>query len=367
MKPNESTELIYALIDGVFEKPLWSTFLDRLRKYTNADYASLVFRPKGLASNTVFHLYSGNRCPPVIQQLYRDSFYKEDPTPYHEMLEGYIYALEELLCKDNPVHAKYLSTVMQPSGMNTARMLRVSEESGVSAWLTITRSKPDFCKNDEELLLSILPYLRKVLRSFIALERERTRAALAEDAIQRLCFGWLTLDPYGKVLENDPRAETILNNSGILTKDKKGFLKSNIREKEQELKKIIALLAKEPDAKPQAVVLSREPWIDMLLVRAGQDVISAKSAPAVIAYVHNDNALSSEHYEQLSQLFNLLPSEARLALSLARGLSIQEAAHEHNLSVESARTYSKRIYSKMGARGQSDLVRFVQRSILQIA
>jgi DNA-binding CsgD family transcriptional regulator len=115
------------------------------------------------------------------------------------------------------------------------------------------------------------------------------------------------------------------------------------------------------------MILSRDPWLDMLLVPAGRNSISAKSVPAVVAYVHSDSSLSADRCEQLAQLFDLLPSEARLALALGRGMSIAEAAKELNLTEGSARTYTKKIYAKMGARGHPDLVRFVQRSVLQIA
>jgi DNA-binding CsgD family transcriptional regulator len=77
--------------------------------------------------------------------------------------------------------------------------------------------------------------------------------------------------------------------------------------------------------------------------------------------------LAADRCEQLAQLFDLLPSESRLALALSRGMSIAEAAAELGLTVETARTYSKSIYAKMGARGQSDLVRFVHRSVLAIS
>ncbi|MDB6106501.1 MAG: hypothetical protein JWO52_6500 [Gammaproteobacteria bacterium] len=116
-------------------------------------------------------------------------------TPYHEMSEGRVYALGELLRSDNPAHAAYLKAVMVPSGTNAARMMRVIEPSGVNAWLTITRRTPDFKLKDDTLLTSIAPYLRSVLRSFVALERERTNAVLAGDAIQRLRFGWITFGP----------------------------------------------------------------------------------------------------------------------------------------------------------------------------
>ena len=366
-KPEPAVDLLLALMNGGFETPLWSTFLDELRQRTGADYASLVFRPPGLPLNTVFHLFSGNRCPPVIQQLYRDSFYKQDPTPYHEMSEGRVYALGELLRSDNPAHAAYLKAVMAPSGMNAARMMRVEESSSVNAWLTITRRKQDFAVEDDALLSSIAPYLRSVLRSYVALERERTHAVLAGDAIHRLSFGWITLDADGHVLEADAQGRYILANSGTLHQDPHGLLKGTSLKQGREIVDAIKTLASGANAKPRAMILSRDPWLDMLLVPASRTAISAKSVPAVVAYVHSDSSLSSDRCEQLAQLFDLLPSEARLALALGRGMSITEAANELNLTVESARTYSKKIYAKMGARGHADLVLFVQRSALQIA
>jgi len=363
----EAADLPLLFMNGAFETPLWSTFLDELRRRTRADYASLVFRPPGLPSNTVFHLFSGSRCPPVIQQLYRNSFYKRDPTPYHEMSEGRVYALGELLRSDNPAHAAYLKEVMAPSGMNAARMMRIVEPSGVNAWLTITRRKQDFELEDDRLLNSIAPYLRSVLRSFVALERERTNAALAEEAIRRLSFGWITLDATGHILEADAQGRYILAKSGALRRDAQGFLKGASPKQGREIVDAIKALAGSSNARPRAMILSRDPWLDMLLVPASRGSISAKSVPAVVAYVHSDSSLSSDRCEQLAQLFDLLPSEARLALALGRGMSIAEAATELNLTVESARTYSKKVYAKMGARGHADLVLFVQRSVLQIA
>ncbi|WP_373097581.1 helix-turn-helix transcriptional regulator [Zhongshania sp.] len=367
MESKTGSKLLLALMNGPFESPQWSTFLDELRQCTQADYASLVFRPPGLATNTVFHLFSGNRCPPVIQQLYRDSFYRRDPTPYHEMNEARVYTLDELLDSNNPAHAAYLEAVMSPSGMNSARMMRLVEASGVNAWLTITRREQDFEAKDDSLLTSLEPYLRSILRSYVALERERTNATLAGDAIHRLSFGWITLDTTGQILETDDQGHHILEKSGVLHRDPHGYLKASSAKHGRDIMSAITALANTANAKPRAIILSRDPWLDMLLVKANRDVISATSVPAVVAYVHSDSASATDHCEQLIQLFDLLPSEARLALALGRGMNITDAAQALSLTVESARTYSKKIYAKMGARGHSDLVLFIQRSILQIA
>jgi DNA-binding CsgD family transcriptional regulator len=201
----------------------------------------------------------------------------------------------------------------------------------------------------------------------VALERERTNALLAGEAIQRLNYGWITLDASGRILEADPQGNYILTTSPSIRRDAQGFLKVSPHKHEQELTDIIAKLAKNPSARPHAITLSRDPWLDMLLVPANRNSVSAKSVPAVVAYVHGDHSLSTDRCEQLAQLFDLLPSEARLALALSRGMSITEAAKDLGLTVQTARTYSKNIYAKMGARGQADLVRFIHRSVLRIA
>ncbi len=77
----------------------------------------------------------------------------------------------------------------------------------------------------------------------------------------------------------------------------------------RELIAAIRKLASTPNAKPRALVISREPWLDILLVPAGRQSISATSVPAVVAYLHGDNTLSSDRCEQLTQLFGLLPSK----------------------------------------------------------
>lgn len=366
MHTASTDDLLLALLEGAFESPPWTRFLDALRQRSCADYSSLIFRPPGL-TNTVFHLYSGRRSPPHVQQLYQDSFYKRDPTPYHAMREGQVYGLDELLPRKDPAREAYIREVMVPSGMNAIRMMRVAEASGVSAWLTITRHEGDFSAADAALLRGLAPYLRSVLRSFVALERERTSALLAGEAIQRLDYGWIALDAGAHVLETDAQGQLLLDRSSVLRRDARGHLCASSAKQSREIVAAVKALASADDARPRAMVLCRDPWLDMLLVPAHRETRSARAVPAVIAYVHGDSVLSADRCEQLAQLFDLLPSESRLALALSRGMSIAEAAQELGLTVETARTYTKSIYAKMGARGQADLVRFVHRSVLWMA
>lgn len=361
--------LVTPLIEGLVEDPPWRGFLDALRERVGGDYASLVFRPLpyGTPEARVIHLYSGQPSPPPVSRHYRENLYLLDPMPYHEMAEGRVYSLHDLLQFGTPRHDAYLAELLVPSGMNHMRMIRFAEPGGVSGWITITRRERDFGAGIDQLLENLAPYMRTALASFVALERERMTASVAEEAVRRMSFGWVTLDGEGRILDSDIYGTQVLAGSGSLMRGKDGRLTASDSALRRQVHTAIGELASNIQARPRAIVLCREPWLDLLLVASGQRMGTTQAAPAIICYVHADNWTSADRCEQLAQLFDLAPSEARLALALSRGMSISEAAPELGLTVESARTYSKRIYAKTGARGQADLVRYIHRSVLVIA
>jgi DNA-binding CsgD family transcriptional regulator len=374
--------LLEPLIAGLAQDPPWAAFLDALRARVRADYVSVTFRPfAGVAAampmpramgeptpSRVIHLASGRQSPPIVAELYRTSLYDRDPVPYHELAEGRVYALPELLRGGDPAHDAYRQALLAPSGMNLMRMMRLAEPGGVSAWLSLSRGgEEDFSPQDDALIASLAPFLRAALGAFVALERARNAAAIAGEAISRMAFAWATLDANGVVLDTDAQGAKLLAEPGRLTRGRAGRLTARDGEVARAIASAIAALAGNPQARPRAIVLSREPWLDMLLVPASLRPGATGPAPSLIAYFHADRWSSADRCEQLGQLFDLLPSEARLALALSRGMSIAEAAGELGLTVESARTYSKRIYAKTGARGQADLVRFIHRSVLALA
>lgn len=366
---SDAAELVRPLIEGIGEDPPWSSFLARLRRRLQADYASIVFRPlpDDAPRNRLIHLYAGQAWPDEVTQRFRESLRGQDPMPYHDLAVGRVYALHELLRFGDPEHDHYRLQFLAPGGMQFLRMMRIEEAGGVSAWLTVSRAENDFAAADDALIAAIAPFWRAALAGFVALERERVAASIANEAIRRMNFGWLTLDLSGRILDSDAHATGMLAASDRLRKGRDGRLVARDAGVAREITQAIEALVREPTSRPRAIVLSRDPWLDMLLVPSNIRAGTSRPSPTVVAYVHADDWSAADRCEQLGELFDLIPSEARLALALSRGMSISEAAEELGLTVESARTYSKRIYAKTGARGQTDLVRFIHRSVLAIA
>ena len=363
---HDETDLLTACYDGPFEQPLWSAFLDRLRMRVRATYAGLIFRPPDQPSGLV-ELYSGRSAPEALKQVYRSNAFGGDPLPYFDLRPGRVYDFAELIDRRDPAHRAFVDDLLAPSGMNHVRLVRVCEPGGVSAWLSIARDRPDFTAGDGALLNALVPHLMRSLRSHVALERERFRAGVAGDAMQRLNFGWMSFDSRGCVLDASPQAERLLKHCAALRMTRHGRLVAARPGLERELTAALRSCAQDAGGRPRAIHVSREPWLDLLLVPVQEAPSAATATPVAIAYVQGDNRSSADRHQQIAELFGLLPSEARLALALSRGLTIAEAADELGLTVETARNYSKKIYAKTGARGQPDLIRFILASVLAFA
>jgi DNA-binding CsgD family transcriptional regulator len=190
---------------------------------------------------------------------------------------------------------------------------------------------------------------------------------MAKETVRRLQCGWLLLDRDGYVLASDDFGAALLANSDVLARSRNGRLIVTPIGLEREVLRILSSLIGSSQARPRAITLCSDPWLDMLLVPARKQIMSETAVPAAVAYIHRDNWSTADRRNQLVDLFGLSPSEARLALALCRGKGIAESASELGITAETARGYSKVIYAKTGTRGQANLVRVIMGSILTLA
>jgi DNA-binding CsgD family transcriptional regulator/GAF domain-containing protein len=360
-------ELAAALMEGFSESPLWSGFMRQLRRATAADNCAMVVQSPSRPLEEALRLHCGDAPAAASDQFFRKHYRLHEPLETSPTIEARPYTLAELFNLPGARETPLYRTLAAMPAIAATRFMRVQEPTGIGALLSITRQGKDFTARDTALLRAIAPALRSALKLYVARERERFAASLNAEAVRRLQFGWLTLDRAGMVLETDEQAARVLADSRVLSQGDSGRIGARPARLERALLQALGRMANDPKSRPRAITLSREPWLDMLLVPARTRSMSAQAAPAAIAYVHGDSWSSADRCEQLAELFALSPGEARLALALSRGMTIAEAAAEFGLATGTARNYSKTIYAKTGARGLPDLVRIVMRSVLAIA
>lgn len=349
------TELLLPLHDGHFEQPMWGTFLARLRRHAGADLAALMIRPTD--GSGVIELHDGTAQGTRLRALVIG---REEAAGHRfgSMREGRAYGLDELVELGGDASAL--------DGLTHLRSMRVSAGHALDAWLLLAGER-SLGAGTAGLLTALAPHLRVALRTFAAMERERARSSMNADVVRRMNFGWISIDQRCRIVDLDAQADDVLRRSGLLRRGSYDRLTPASARIDRDLTALAKLYAAEPDARPRAIQLSRDPWIDMLVSPLRVRSMASGAQPVAMVYLSGDRHSKEDRCEQLADLFNLSPSEARLAWSMAQGLSIAEAAGEHGLTVETARNYSKKIYAKTGARGQADLVRHILTSVLALA
>lgn len=336
-------ELLVPLHDGVFEQPMWHTFLARLRRAAGVDYAGIALHAPD-AGERVKLTSAGGTWPPALDALFARS---------GSMREGRVYALGELVEQEDN------------SGLH-ARAVRIASGSSLDAILVLGASR-EMGADIAGLLTALAPHMEVALRVFAALERERARSQMSAQLFARINFGWISLDAAGRIVDCDLQAERLLQQSGALARGHYDRLTPSSPQVDRQLTALVREFAANPRARPRAINLSHDPWIDILVAPLRVEALAGGTDAVAVVYVRGDRSSRDTRAEQLVDLFDLTPSEARMAWSMAQGLSIAEAAAEHGLTIETARNYSKRIYAKTGARGQVDLVRHVLTGVLALA
>jgi DNA-binding CsgD family transcriptional regulator/PAS domain-containing protein len=329
-------ELLVPLQEGVFEQPMWSTFLRRLKRVAGVDSAMIRLRIPGARDE--IDLLEGN-------------IRASADLPFASLREGRVYSADEL---------------GEPrAGGSDMRTIRLTGSEGIEAWMALLGS--DLDAEHSRLLTALAPYFRVSLRVLASMEREKARASLSADALARMNFGWVALDERCRVVECDPQAERFLARSGALRRGPYDRLTPFSPKIDRQLTALVRECAADRHLRPRAINLSRDPWVEVLVSPIHLDTLVGDSRAVAMLYLRGDRSSSADRHEQLADLFDLTPAEARLAWSLSQGLSIAEAAEQHGLTIETARYYSKKIYAKTGARGQVDLVRNILTGVLALA
>jgi len=192
------------------------------------------------------------------------------------------------------------------------------------------------------------------------------RSMISSEAMDRLSFGWLSVDSHLRVVDTSPNIHLILRRTKLIGRSRYDVLSFASPVVDREVRAAIKTYANKQSSRPRLFNIHQDPWIDIFVMPALRKPASLGKFVSAIIYVSGDRWSRDDRCDQLVDLFGLMPSEARLAWAMAQGRSIAEAAEDLGLTIETARNYSKKIYAKLGLRGQAELVRLILTSVLSI-
>ncbi|MBV9509414.1 MAG: hypothetical protein JO303_03925, partial [Caulobacteraceae bacterium] len=106
---------------------------------------------------------------------------------------------------------------------------------------------------------------------------------------------------------------------------------------------------------------------DLLLAPLAPRPDLAPGGARLVVYLSARGRLDRDVSAQVAILFGLSGGQARLAVLLAGGYTLAEAAGTMGITEQSARTYSKQIYARTGVSRQGELIQRILTSVAMLS
>ncbi|MEX0645831.1 MAG: DNA-binding response regulator [Parvularculaceae bacterium] len=193
------------------------------------------------------------------------------------------------------------------------------------------------------------------------LERRKTAAVSQSSlaAVDRLGVAIAVLDRELRLLHANAQAQAILSDSGVFEISASGELRVRVAKEARAFREFLFGLKMPGVISDVADVFRlRRPDLSAPVVVSATRCPDGSGGASFFSLIISNPArrvFSSVH--ALAIALNLTPSEARVVFGLAEGSTLSEAARQAGVSVSTARTYLKNVFSKTGVTRQAELVR----------
>ncbi len=336
----DERDLLVPLYGSITDAALWPEFAGKLRARLGGERLALLSQASDAAGPPRQHISAAwgvaHTGPLDIVALSAAGL-----IPYASLRPARVYALEEMLVRNNQDIDKQQKKLLKDQGFTFARFVRISGMTQ-TLWVIAVHDDRDFSGSDSALLSALAPHIAVALDAIHAREMLDLRAAIAEEAL-----GLLGIRQMALTRDGDPLFAAA----------------APVRPGEEWAKAAAALSGAAPDER--RILISADAQQKPAMLRPAPSLAPLLSPPAAATLSLRTDAPKNPQNsaKAIAALFGLSPREAALTEAICRGLSIIEAGASLRLTSETARNYSKRIYAKTGARGQADLVRMVLSSL----
>ena len=361
-------ELVGEIYEGALDPKLMARALKSFLKLYDANFATLILRVPEQTDTGVMILAgdiegAGDVCYMT---------YPQTSTPFANQPLDHVFTVDDIMSSTEWEQNVYFKMFCGPHDVYHLMGADISTPDGGKVRFRVTRPKhkPNFSANERALCASFLPHLRRASQLHNLIDRSESLRDLYSQAISRLSVATLVLDESGSVLQSNPVADEILARSDGL-KLVGGRLEATYPSDNRVLQQLIRS-AFDPDAPKSAEAMSvtRPSGLVNLGVVVESipslDWAEEKGQPAALVYIRDASSKSLASEVVTKQLFNLTRAETALAMELANGLSLEEAAEALNIRRNTARAHLRSIFSKTGVRRQTELVRIMLNSVVAL-
>lgn len=369
------SHLVRLIHEGVLDTQALRRFLELFTVQLRGNSGILILRSSRLGEPpmSVVHGYV-----PRADSSYFNYYMAIDP--FVQLPEGRAVTMHDFVDAEELERSEYFREYLMPLDMVYALGVDLRDKDRYHVRLRICRPRREgnFTASDCSYVETFIPHLRTGIRLFTELDQIRSERGFYAEAMDQLTLATIVLDETCRILHANRLAESI-----FATRD--GLLRSNdilMITHHDDAKRFRELVAHAVEAQRT----SRMGLVEVMRVRrpSGQPDISLAVRPStsqtglrnerltntVAVFLSTNTPDGGEEppmsCEVIQKLFGLTPKEATLALRLAAGESLLDAARTLNMSPNTARTHLRSVFAKTGVDRQASLVRVLLKSVAML-
>jgi DNA-binding CsgD family transcriptional regulator len=365
----ELSVLLELLYESAADQTRWPDFLYKLANITKATAAVLVVHDTECQHHSI-NMSVG--VDPASTALYRQYFGERDEwwrRGQSVIRPGWV-GTGDMLCPRPILHAsEFYNDFLKRFDVSQICGAGLDVRAGYSANISITRShrQSDFEEHEVALLRFLVPHLQRAVKLQDKIALLNAKIQIAECTIESTGVGTIFTALSGRVLLTNPMADSILKaGDGLVCR--KSMLSAQVGRESRELCGLLHAACQTGAGKGLhpggAMLISRvhSPHpLQILISPFHSSNVLIEMRPTAVLFVIDPDRNPLPNEELLRTLFNLTPAEVRICIRLLEGKSLNEAADSTAISINTAKTHLKSIFSKTGIARQSQLIALLVR------
>lgn len=330
------------------QDPPWEAFLRALAAALDATFATLIL---GTGQVTIDTNITPGVGPDRIDEYEKLS----DADPFVGLPEGQVVAFSDFV-RHIPSRFRTWMDLAR-----TGQILGVDLHGPLGAYvrLRVTRdhSHPDFEEAERVLLASLVPHLRIALNLHAKLTSTQAERQVFSSAMEGLSVGTLILARDGRILRSNAVADRLLEESGVITR-REGRLIAQVAAADAMFRR---LLASPPlPGEETRFEIAAPQGTPMRALAKALPSTSYGDGACLALFLADPTRSSGPDAEALRDRFQLTPTEAALAVQLAKGAPLVDAARALDIAHNTARSHLRAIFAKTGTHRQVQLIHLLR-------
>ena len=374
LPPEQLSALLGQAYQGPMEATPWSSALESIRRRFDASFVTLVLRKPasthpGLIVNASVY---GASLPG--EPSYSSNYYAL--CPFIDLPIDQVQTADEIFGEGEWCAHKFYQQYLKPLDLRYILAAKIRTDDGVECAFFVSRchASHDYSAAEKAFIAVLLPHFRRAVDLHSKLDVVESEKSLYAGTIDRMLIGTVILDEDGMVLKCNSAVDgMIAEKDGIQVN--RGVLEAHCPFENRRFQKAIRLvLANRSVAATSPVevtTLSRpsgKPPLSVLIrvIPLNYYAEGNMRRPAVAVFIRDPVCTSQTSRETVRKLFKLTRTETEIALLMADGLTLDEAADALGIMKNTVRAHLRGIFAKTGATRQAALMKTLLSSVVSL-